>query len=111
MGMDWQGRRATATRQITKFGAATVLRRADNGSERPCTACEVSVSASSRQGELRNMPERVFLIAADGAVLTSPPDPDKEHLIWGGKALRMIAPIDPLAPSGFVIYYEAQVKR
>lgn len=114
MAYDWGSRRSTATRMITKYGCRAILRR-DSG-DRNCIACEVMSSARSHEGQLRNMPERVFLVAAEG--LDLPPDAEKDHLVWleAGTGtelenLRLIAPIGKLAPAGVVLYYELQAKR
>lgn len=114
MPYDWSPRRATATMMITKYGCRAILRR-DEG-DRDCVACEVMQAPRSHQGELRNAPERVYLVVADG--LSPAPDAEKDHLVWldpvtGAELenLRLIAPIGRLAPAGVVLYWELQTRR
>jgi hypothetical protein len=114
MAYDWGSRRATATRMIKKFGCRAILRRADG--DRDCVACEISAFPRSHQGELRNAPERSYLVVADG--LDVPPDAEKDHLVWldpdtGDELenMRLIAPIGKLAPAGVVLYFELQTRR
>lgn len=114
MPYDWASRRATATRMINKYGCRAILRRADG--DRDCIACEVMSSPGSHEGQLRNAPERVYLVVAEG--LTVAPDAEKDHLVWldpdtGAELenLRLIAPIGKLAPAGIVLYWEIQARR
>lgn len=114
MAFDWAGRRATATRMITKYGARAILRRTSG--DRDCTACVIDFFPRSHQGELRNSPDRMVLVAADG--LSEPPDAEKDHLVTldpgtGAEfeSLRLIAPIGKFAPAGTVVYYEIQARR
>jgi hypothetical protein len=114
MAYDWASRRATATRMITKYGCRAILRR-DSG-DRDCIACEIMSTPRSHQGELRNMPERTYLVVAEG--LTVPPDSEKDHLVWLDpetgtelENMRLIAPIGKLAPAGIVLYWELQTRR
>ena len=111
MAYDWSARRATATMMITKYGTRAILRR-DEG-DRDCIACEIQRSTRSQQGQLRNYPERTFLVVADG--LSPAPDAEKDHFIWfdpdgNEEALRLVAPIDRLAPGGVVLYWELQTR-
>lgn len=114
MAYDWASRRATATRMITKYGCRAILRRADG--DRDCVACEVMQAPRSHQGELRNAPDREFLLVAEG--LDVAPDAEKDHLVWldpdtGTEVenLRLIAPIGRIAPAGIVLYWELQARR
>lgn len=114
MPYDWAARRATATSMITKYGCRAILRRSDG--DRDCIACEVSASPRSHQGELRNAPERIYLVVAEG--LAVPPDAEKDHLVWLDpeteeevENMRLIAPIGKLAPAGIVLYWELQTRR
>jgi hypothetical protein len=114
MAYDWASRRATATRMITKYGCRAILRR-DSG-DRDCTACMVDFLPRSHQGELRNTPDRTFLVVAEG--LTVPPDAEKDRLVWldpdtGAEVenLRLIAPIGKIAPAGVVLYWELQARH
>lgn len=115
MAFDWAGRRATATRMITKYGCRAILRRT-NGGDRDCTACMIDFMPRSHQGELRNMPDRMILVAATGLELA--PDAEKDHLVWldpdtGAEVenLRLIAPIGKFAPAGVVVYWELQARH
>jgi hypothetical protein len=112
MGYDWASSRATATMMINKYGARAVLRRADG--DRDCVACMVDFLPRSNPGQLRNMPDRTFLVSADG--LTVPPDAEQDHLVWmpgtsEEESLRVIAPIGKIAPAGVVLYWEVQTRR
>jgi hypothetical protein len=112
MGYDWASSRATATRMITKYGARAVLRRASG--DRDCTACMVDFTPRSNPGQLRNMPDRTFLVVAD---LTVPPDAEQDHLVWtdpetgAQEDLRLVAPIGKIAPAGVVLYWELATRR
>lgn len=113
MPFDWAGRRATATRMISKFGTRAILRRA-NG-DRECIACEIDFTPRPRDGQLRNPVDRVVLVAADG--LSVPPDAEKDHLVWldpdsGAEmeSIRLAAPIGKFAPAGVVVYWELQAR-
>lgn len=112
MAYDWSARKATATMMITKYGRTAILRRTDG--DRDCTACEIMQAPRSHEGSLRNMPERTFLVVADG--LIPAPDAEKDHLVWldpdgNEESLRLISPIGRLAPAGVVLYYELQARR
>ncbi len=113
MGYDWASSRATATRMINKFGTHAILRRATG--DRDCIACMVDFLPRSNPGQLRNMPDRTFLVSADG--LTVPPDAEQDHLVWTDpetgtqEDMRLVAPIGKIAPAGIVLYYELQVRR
>jgi hypothetical protein len=112
MAFDWAGRRATATRMITKYGARAILRRSSG--DRDCIACMIDFMPRPHTGELRNAPDRMILVAADG--LDVAPDAEKDHLVWQPgsteeESLRLIAPIGKFAPAGVVVYYEIQAKR
>jgi hypothetical protein len=114
MAFDWAGRRATATRMISKYGCRAILRRA--GGDRDCTACMIDYMTRSHSGDLRNQPDRMVLVAATG--LDVPPDAEKDHLVWldpdtglEAENLRLIAPIGKFAPAGVVVYYELQARR
>lgn len=113
MAFDWASRRATATSLIEKYGSAAILRRADG--DRECIAY-IELYARSHQGELRNAPEGMALVAADG--LETPPDAEKDQLVLLDpdtgveiENLRLIAPIGKFAPGGVVIYWELQTRR
>jgi len=114
MAFDWASRRTNATRMITKYGCPALLRRADG--DRNCIACEIDRAPRSHQGELRNAPERIVLVAADGLELA--PDAEKDSLVWLDpvtgdelESLRLIAPIGRFAPAGVVVYWELQARR
>jgi hypothetical protein len=114
MAFDWAGRRATASRMITKYGARAILRRTSG--DRACIACVIDFFPRSHQGELRNSPDRTVLVAADA--LDLPPDAEKDHLVMldpntGAEleSLRLIAPIGKFAPAGVVVYWELQARR
>lgn len=113
MAFDWASRRATATMLIEKYGSRAILRR--DGSDRDCLAF-TDVLSRAHQGELRNAPDGMVLIAADG--LDVPPDAEKDHLILVDPDthaetdnLRLLAPIGKFAPGGVVVYWEAQTRR
>jgi hypothetical protein len=113
MPFDWAARRATATSLITKYGSRAILRR--DGADRDCMAF-VEHYARPQPGDLRNAPERLVLIAADG--LDVPPDSEKDHLVLVDpgtgeetEALRLIAPIGRFAPGGVTTYWEVQARR
>jgi hypothetical protein len=112
MGYDWASSRATATRMITKYGASAILRRASG--DRDCTACMVDFLPRSNPGQLRNTPDRTFLVVADG--LTVPPDAEQDRLVWTDETgaqeeLRLVAPIGKIAPAGVVLYWELATRR
>jgi hypothetical protein len=113
MAFDWASRRATATYLIEKYGARAILRR--NTGDRDCTAF-VELNSRSHQGELRNAPDGLALIAADG--LDVPPDAEKDHLVLVDPdtdaetdSLRLLSPIGKYAPGGVVVYWEVQTRR
>lgn len=112
-GFDWASRRATATSLITKYGSRALLRRTEG--DRECIAFVKSYSRPA-PGELRNAPERMVLIAADG--LDVPPDAEKDQLVLLDpetgdevESLRLIAPIGKFAPGGVTTYWEVQARR
>jgi len=114
MAYDWASRRKTASRMINKYGCPAILRR-DSG-DRECIACMVDYFARPHTGELRNAPDRVILVSAEG--LDVPPDAEKDHLVWldaetGAELenLRLIAPIGKIAPGGVVLYWELAARR
>lgn len=116
MGFDWASSRASVTRMITKYGGRAILRR-DSG-DRFCTAGMIRLRTGPRQGQLRNMPDRTFLVVADEITLTVTPDPDQDHLvtldpITGAEveSFKLIAPVGKVAPGGVVLYWRLQVSR
>lgn len=115
MAYNWAARRATATRMITKYGSRALLR-STAGGDRACVVCEDNQMPRSQPGSLRNSPDRIYLIVADG--LNPPPDPEKEHLVLLDpetglevESVRMVAPMGRVAPGRYVLYWEAQVRQ
>jgi hypothetical protein len=98
---------------ITKFGAPAILRRASG--DRNCIACMVDFLPRSNPGQLRNMPDRTFLVSTEG--LTVPPDAEQDRLVWTDpemgtqEDLRLVAPIGKIAPAGVVLYWELATRR
>jgi len=114
MAFDWAGRRATASRMISKYGCRAILRRASG--DRDCVACMIDFMTRGHEGQLRNSPDRMILLSATG--LDVAPDAEKDHLVWldpdtGAEVenLRLIAPIGKFAPAGVVVYWELQARR
>ncbi len=98
---------------IVKYGAPAILRRATG--DRDCIACMVDFLPRSNPGQLRNMPDRTFLVSADG--VTVPPDAEQDHLVWTDpetgvqEDMRLVAPIGKIAPAGIVLYWELATRR
>lgn len=99
---------------IRKYGAKAILRRSEG--DRECIVCEDMYSPRPQPGQLRNTPERSYLIDAEG--LDPAPDSEKDHLVLLDPAsgleaenLRLLAPIDRLAPGQVVLYYAVQVAK
>jgi hypothetical protein len=106
--------RAVADRQIRKWGAPAILRRASG--DRACWALEAQLSASEKNA-LKNFNHRIFLISAVNDVLLADPPSKEDSLVLFVQPdgttelppLRQQAPVAPLAPGGIVVYWELQV--
>lgn len=104
--------RKVADRQIRKWGARALLRRVSG--DRECWAMEAQLSANEKRA-LKNFTNRVFLISAvdldvapdktDALVTFVQPEGTTEN-----PPLRQVAPVAPLAPGGYVVYYELTVE-
>jgi hypothetical protein len=110
----WASLRSTATEMITEYGCRAILRR--NEGDRDCLASMIDFLPRGQPGSLRNTPDRVFLVAAEG--LTVPPDAEKDCLvtidpITGAEVetLRLISPIGKIAPAGVVLCWKLQARR
>ena len=110
--VDYVRARAVADRQIRKWGAAAKLRR--SGVDRDCHAMEVQLSSSERRS-LKNSTSRVFLLSAVGLDVGPVKDRDELVLLVQPEGLvelpplRLVAPTRPLAPGGYVVYWEIEV--
>lgn len=112
--IDYQRQRSVADNMIRKYGAPAILRR--NDGDRGCWAFISDYSPSEKRGQLINPTDRRALISP--LDLTVEPDSEQDRLVTLDPAtgaeketLRIVAPIGKLAPSGIVIYFEAQVRR
>ena len=108
--------RTVADRQIRKWGAPALLRRTSG--DRDCWAMEAQLTTSERNA-LKNTAARIFLISAvdlavapsfrDDALITFEVDDEGKNTDVERPPLRQVAPVAPLAPGGFVVYWEIQV--
>jgi hypothetical protein len=111
MPTDYYARaRKVADKQIRKWGAKAVLRRSSG--DRDCWAMEAELSAHEKQA-LKNFNARVFLISAVG--LTVAPAKEDSLITFTPEGvelppLRQTAPVAPLAPGGYVVYWEIEVE-
>lgn len=112
MPTDYYARaRKVADKQIHKWGAQALLRRASG--DRECWALEVQLDAFEKS-TLKNFNHRVFLISAVGLDLG--PNFREDSLITftpegvENPPLRQTAPVAPLAPGGYVVYWEITVE-
>jgi len=103
--------RKVSDKQIRKWGAKALLRRSSG--DRECWAMEYSMNANEKQA-LKNFNQRIFLISAVG--LDIAPNFREDALITfavdgtENPPLRQTAPVAPLAPGGYVIYWEINVE-
>ena len=108
--VDYLRARAVADRQIHKWGAQALLRRA--GVDRKCWALEVQLDAVEKRA-LKNFTHRVFLISAVN--LAQGPTKEDSLVTFDDAGtelppLRQVSPVAPLAPGGIVVYWEIQVE-
>jgi len=108
--VDYARARKVADKQIHKWGAKALLRRASG--DRVCWAMEAQLSAQEKHA-LKNFNSRIFLISA----VDMDVEPTKEDSLITFKLdgtenspLRQTAPVAPLAPAGYVVYWELQVE-
>lgn len=107
--------RKVADRQIHKWGAKAVLRRASG--DRECWVMEAQLNANEKKA-LKNFTNRVFLVSAvNDVLLATPPGKDDSLVLFVQPEgttelppLRQAAPVAPLAPGGTVVYWELQVE-
>lgn len=114
--VDYLRSRTVADRQIRKWGAPAVLRRA--GVDRKCWALEVQLDANEKRA-LKNFNHRVFIISAvnltvppskEDALVTYDVDEKGVNTATERPPLRQVSPVAPFAPGGYVIYWEIQVE-
>lgn len=107
--------RKVVDKQIRKWGARALLRRASG--DRECWAMEAQLNANEKRA-LKNFTHRVFCISAVNDVLLADPPSKEDSLVLfvqpAGTVelppLRQVAPVAPLAPGGIVVYWELQVE-
>lgn len=99
---------------IRKYGAQAILRRSTG--DRVCWACIVQYTTSEKQGRMINPTDRRALVSAVG--LDPPPSSEVDSLVTldpetgaEKETLRIIAPIDRVAPAQSVLYWDLQVRR
>jgi len=108
--VDYVRARNVADRQIHKWGAKALLRRASG--DRDCWAMEAQLSAHEKRA-LKNFNTRIFLISA--VDLTIGPAKEDSLITFAQDGtelppLRQTAPVAPLAPGGYVVYWEITVE-
>lgn len=110
--IDYARARKVSDKQIHKWGARALLRRSSG--DRECWAMEAELSAMEKQS-LKNFNHRIFLISAVN--LDPGPNFREDSLITfmvDGTTelppLRQVAPVAPLAPGGYVVYWEITVE-
>lgn len=103
--------RKIVDRQIRKWGARALLRRASG--DRECWASEANLSAHERNA-MKNPAHRIYDISAVG--LDVPPSKEDSLVLFEQPEgtvelppLRQVAPVAPFAPGGIVVYWELQV--
>lgn len=109
----YQRARVVVDKQIRKWGTKAILRRSSG--DRECWAMEAQLTASERNA-LKNPKHQVFSISAVG--LDVPPSFREDSLVLfeqpGGTVelapLRQVAPPVPLAPGGYVVYWDMTVE-
>src|SRR3954466_7180927 len=103
---DYASLRLAADNIVQQFGEKAILRRASG--DRECWAVETSQTQTEKQA-LKNFNTRVFMIATID--LEVPPAKEDSLVIFNEDGtehtpLRHTAPVLPIAPSGFVLYYQ-----
>lgn len=115
MAIDYVRARRVSDTQIRKWGSRCLLRRTGSD-DRECYAMEVQLSSNERHA-LKNINDRVYLITP--VDLTVGPDERLDSLVTfvqpAGtteyEVLRMVSPVKPFAPGGYVVYWEIDVRR
>ena len=102
-----------ARAKIEKYGVPALLRRSTG--DRPCVAF-LSDKSHTRTANLINQADRQALVSPVG--LTVDPDSELDKLVTldprtglENETLRIIAPINKLAPADIVIYWILQIRK
>lgn len=120
VGFDYEGMTQTADELIKFFGMAAVLRR-EGIADRPCTVV-IFDNPRERPSDLANPIDRkVFMSAANSAVIATPPDAEKDNLVTfvqpptnplvEDETLPMTCKPKKTAPAGKIVVWEFTVRR
>lgn len=117
MPFDYVATRATATRLLTKFGAATTLTHVAPGAYDPATGASVPIETAETaqacvfpygdkfiDGTLIQAKDQQAFVSAEG----TEPKPGSV-LLWEGKKLSVVRAKN-LGPAGVMVLFELQVR-
>ncbi len=113
---NYQRSRLIADKQIHKWGNPALLRR--ESGDRVCWAMEAQLTATEKNA-MKNFKQRIYLISAtdlaiapgkEDALITYVVDSNGDNTTTENPPLRQVAPVNPLAPGGYVVYYELTVE-
>lgn len=122
MGLfDYVKTRNTGDKLIRKFGMLAALRR--DGVDRDCYVVVADYQSRENPSSMTNPTDRqVFMAAGLGAVLTTPPDNEKDQLVTfvqpptNPPVVEEILPftaasVKPIRPAGITVLWQAMVRR
>ncbi len=113
---DFVRARRVSDGQIQKWGNPAILRRASG--DRVCMAMEAQLTANEKRA-LKNFTQKKYIISPTDLAVA--PSKEDSLIVFEVDAtgtntttekppLRQVAPVEPLAANGYVVYYELTVE-